>query len=111
MKHTMDFKNKRIRFLFPVFASAILFAVSAAVMLLWNAIIPDISPLNPISYWQAMGLLVLCRILFGSLRFANARHHPRAIHGIREKFMNLNPEEQKAFREEWKTRCHSRKSD
>ncbi|MDR2386761.1 MAG: hypothetical protein LBE80_04140 [Deltaproteobacteria bacterium] len=35
------------------------------VMLLWNAVIPDISSLGSLSYLQALGLLILCRLFFG----------------------------------------------
>lgn len=44
------------------------------VMWLWNAILPAILPAHPISYWQSVGLLVLARILFGSL--GHGRHKP-----------------------------------
>ncbi len=36
-----------------------------AVMLLWNAVITSIFGLGVITYLQALGLLALCRILFG----------------------------------------------
>jgi hypothetical protein len=35
-------------------------------MLLWNALIPDIFHGPELNYWQALGLLVLARILVGS---------------------------------------------
>jgi hypothetical protein len=35
------------------------------VMYLWNAILPDLFGLRTITFWQALGLLALCRILFG----------------------------------------------
>lgn len=34
-------------------------------MWLWNALIPQIFGLSVISYWQAVGLLILFKILFG----------------------------------------------
>ena len=37
-------------------------------MLLWNALIPAIFGLKAITYLQALGLLVLARILFGGFR-------------------------------------------
>jgi hypothetical protein len=39
---------------------------------LWNWLIPDIFGLNPISYWQAFGLLFLAKLLFGGF----GHHHP-----------------------------------
>jgi len=44
-------------------AMAAVFGV--AVMFLWNALIPTIFGLTVINFWQALGLLVLARILFG----------------------------------------------
>jgi hypothetical protein len=58
--------------------------ISAVVMLLWNAIVPDITGWTKINYWQAAGLLILIRLLFSGFgRFAHGmgrhrhwrRHH------------------------------------
>lgn len=81
--------------------------LSLIVMLLWNAILPDLLEANSISYWQALGLLILCKILFGGFgpggrkRFGPPRH-------IRRKWRNMNVEERQKFKEEWKTRCQWR---
>ena len=103
-------KPNRIKkrfFLFPLFFLAGLFAVSAVVMLLWNAIIPTISGITPLSYWQAMGLFVLCRILFGGFKFSRHRnaHRHFAHHGFKDKFMDMNDEEKQQFKNQWKQRC------
>ncbi len=52
------------------------------VMLLWNWIMPHLFAGSALlDYWRALGLLVLCRILFGGLggrhRDAGARHWQR----------------------------------
>lgn len=39
--------------------------LTALVMLLWNALIPAIVGWAPIGFWQALGLMLLCRLLFG----------------------------------------------
>ncbi len=39
-----------------------------AVHQLWNAFVPVVFGLPALSYWQALGLLCLCTILFGSWR-------------------------------------------
>ena len=36
-----------------------------AFMWLWNWLIPDIFGLMPITYWQAIGLLVMAKLIFG----------------------------------------------
>jgi hypothetical protein len=79
----------------------------AVVMLLWNAIIPDITGWKAINYWQALGLLVLCKILFGG--FGGPKHHqgrpPFMMRKFREKFANATPEEREALKAEWRNRC------
>ena len=37
------------------------------VQLLWNWLLPELFGFPQLSYWQALGLLALCRILFGSI--------------------------------------------
>ena len=77
-------------------------------MLLWNFIFPSVLHTERISYWQAVALLVLCRILF----FGFNRRHKDHKHNMwrggqhwRQKWMNMNDEERSRFREEWKRRC------
>lgn len=53
--------------------AGILALVSLAVMYLWNWLIPSIFTGGPeITYWQALGLLILSKILFGGFK----PHHP-----------------------------------
>ena len=37
------------------------------VMLLWNWLMPDIFGLTEINYWQAFGIIILARLIFGIL--------------------------------------------
>jgi hypothetical protein len=54
------------RFIFiPIGVAAILALVSYVVMQLWNNLLPDILHVGTITYWQAMGIFILCKILFG----------------------------------------------
>lgn len=88
-----------------------LFLFSGAVMLLWNAVLPDISGLHAVTYWQAMGILLLSKILFGGFRgmHNHGRHHHHHLgRDLREKWMRMDPEERKKMteemRNEWKQR-------
>ena len=71
-----------------VFGLAAIAVLGGIVMLLWNAIIPDLfAGAHSIDYLRALGLLVLSRILFGGLRGHGGwhrRHHgqcpPRCDH-------------------------------
>jgi len=68
-----------------------------AVMLLWNVLIPPIFALPQIGYLQAVGLLVLARLLFGGMGGSGWRHHHHGGHGakdkLREKWLNMNEDE------------------
>jgi hypothetical protein len=99
-------------FIFLFFAAAAAFALAAVVMLLWNAILPPLLKVNRIGYWQALGLLVLCKILFGSFRGGKTGKY-RPFGGppahLKEKWMSMSEAEKQQFREAWKKRCAERK--
>ena len=96
----------RRRWLFPLIPLAAIAVFSLVVMLLWNAIIPGITGWALLTYWKAMGLLILCKILFGGFPGRRGGHgggpwgHQARMR--REWWKNLSEEE----RESWKTRRH-----
>lgn len=94
-------KRRPIFILIPM---AIFFALGGIVMILWNWLIPVIFGLKTITYFQALGLFLLSRILLGSFGFGNKRP-PFANTKFREKMMNMTDEERQQFKEEWKNRC------
>jgi hypothetical protein len=55
-------------------AGGLVLLFGALVMVLWNAILPHLLGVSPIGYWQSVGLLLLTRILIGSLGMARGRH-------------------------------------
>jgi hypothetical protein len=107
MENTRRFKCGRGFFFVPFFLLAI-FGIGYLVMFLWNAILPEVAHLSPLSYWQAMGLLLLCRILFGGFRFRGMSGRGPSFanrKSIQESFMKMTDEERAAFRQKWKQRC------
>jgi hypothetical protein len=85
------------RLLWGIAAGAVLLAVfGAAVMLLWNALLPGIAGWPAIGYLQAVGILALARILVGRPGGWD-RHHIRGGNAFREKWMKMTPEEQEEF--------------
>lgn len=66
------------------------------VMLLWNWITPALFGLREVTFWQALGLLALCRILFGGF---GGHRHPKHRQRIRERWEGMTPEERDKFRE------------
>ena len=56
----------RGRFVFiPIGIAAFLSLISYVVMQLWNNLLPGILHVTAITFWQAMGIFILCKILFG----------------------------------------------
>lgn len=99
------YKRRPFFLLIPVF----ILAVSGVVMLLWNALLPEILGVKAITYWQAMGLLILCRILFGGFRFGGGGRPPFGPPAhLRRKWMSMTDEEKANFKEEWRKRCENR---
>ncbi len=104
--------NKRFRrrggFLFALFFPLLWLVLSAVVMWLWNAILPSLLHTNTITYWQSVGLLLLCRILFGGFRFNPSGNRPRfgnVGENMREKWKGMSNEERMKFRTEMRNRC------
>ena len=93
----------RMRFLAPIGFLAVAAGFSAVVMLLWNWLIPAIFGLAAVNYWQALGILALCRLLFGSfggwrhMMHGGQRGGMHGAHHIREKWMKMTPEQRKEF--------------
>jgi hypothetical protein len=81
-------------FIIPA-AAACAAVFACAVMLLWNALLPGIAGLPVIGFWQAAGLLVLSRILFGGL--GGMGWHRGHKNSFKEKWLHMNDEERKAF--------------
>lgn len=85
--------------------------LGAAVMWLWNAVIPEVLPAKPLSYWQAVGLLILSRILFGRLHYGPPGSSAKIWNKRREwreKWMNMSEEERAQFKEKWRSRCRDK---
>jgi hypothetical protein len=55
--------------------TAFAFLFGAVVMWLWNALMPVIFHLGIITYWQAVGLAILGRLLFGGFHHGGHHHH------------------------------------
>ncbi|MCB0471639.1 MAG: hypothetical protein KDC69_06750 [Flavobacteriaceae bacterium] len=94
--------RRRFFFLVPVI---LVFGLSALVMWLWNAILPDLINVNSITYWQALGILLLSKILFGGFSGCGGhRHFTHKRHFINEmrKMKDMTPEEREKFKTAWK---------
>ncbi|OEZ60620.1 hypothetical protein [Duganella sp. HH105] len=98
--------KKKLLFLPLVLAGVAL--LGWVVMLLWNWVMPGLFTGSlQIDYWRALGLLVLCRILFGGF---HGRHGHR--HGGRERWQRwqaMTPEERAQFHKDRQGFCRPNK--
>lgn len=85
------------------------------IRLLWNWLTPTLFGWPEITFWQALGLLALCRILFGGFsshkggghgepRF-RARMADRMADRVARRLEVMTPEERERFRQRLRERC------
>jgi hypothetical protein len=61
-------RRKKLILLSPLFVAGLLGFVAlggAIVQQLWNWLLPPLFGWHEVTFWQALGVLALCRILFG----------------------------------------------
>lgn len=104
MNHNKQRVKKRIAF-GALFIIAV-FGLPYVVMLLWNAILPNVIGVKTISYLQAIGIFILSKILFGGFRFGGKRGQHKMKQHFKNKLMDMSDEERQAFRQKWKERCN-----
>ena len=88
---------RRMKFVGMRFVAFGMVAVGVAGLVtsgLWNVLMPAIFGLPAISFWQALGLLVLSRLLFGHWGGKRGRK-PKFVRGMDD----LTPEQRERFRE------------
>jgi hypothetical protein len=82
---------------FVLFAVAAILVFGFVVMHLWNWLMPSLFGWRFINFWQALGLFVLSRILFGGFRGRPAG--PRDWrHRMLERWDHMTLEEREKFR-------------
>ena len=100
MKKGWVLKGMKLIFFFVLAALALTFVV----MSLWNWLMPALFGLRVITFGQALGLLVLFKILFGGFR---GRPGDRMWWRRRmmERWEQMTPEEREKFRQGMRGRC------
>jgi len=100
-------KVKKMMWIAPLAILAIIlfiFVGGEVVMRLWNWLLPPLFGWRLVTFWQAIGLLALCRILFGGFgHHGSGRSHFRRRMG--EKWEKMTPEERERFRQGMRERC------
>ena len=93
--------------LVPLVIALFIFIGGEIVMRLWNWLVPMLFGLRQITFWQAIGILALCRILFGSHGFRGGRPNfrRRIQERMDERWERMTPEERERLRQSWRGRC------
>jgi hypothetical protein len=86
-----------------VLAALFATALSFVVMELWNWLVPTIIGWKTIDFWQALGLLVLTRLLVGFR--GGFGHHGHWRGRMSERWQRMTPEEREKFRAGMHERC------
>lgn len=94
-----------------VMIAAFVFVFGFVTEHLWNWLVPSITGWHTITYWQAVGLLLLCKILFGGFhkhgyrrggdRWREKREWKRRM---KERWEHMTPDERESFRAAMKQR-------
>ena len=94
-----------------VFVAAFLLVMGTVVMALWNWLMPSIFNLPPLDLGQAIGLLLLARVLSGGFRLGlmGSKEDWAQKKEMWEKFSNMPPEERRKWKEDLRERCESRR--
>jgi len=95
---------KRKLFFLPILIPALLALVSYVVMELWNNLLPAILHVGVINFWQAMGIFILCKILFGFGKGGRGfggfgGGAPWMRNKMEARFNNMTPEEKERFKQ------------
>jgi len=93
---------------FAVLAVLAAGVVGLVVMALWNWLVPALFGGRAIDFWQALGLLVLARLLVGSLRRG---HHGHWRGRFAARWAEMSDEERARVRVSMQRRCGHRGGD
>ncbi|MFZ0418324.1 MAG: hypothetical protein WAM04_09465 [Candidatus Sulfotelmatobacter sp.] len=74
------------------------------VLHLWNWLLPPLFGWRQITFWQAVGILALCRILFGGVSGRGFRHS-NFRNRMAGRWQRMTPEERETFRQGMRGRC------
>jgi uncharacterized membrane protein len=101
--------KKKWIWLVPLVIPAMLLFIALGgevVQKLWNWLLPPLFGWRLITFWQALGMLALCRILFGGFGFGGqGSHRSNFRRRMAERRERMTPEEQERFREGLRGRC------
>src|ERR1700757_1832529 len=93
--------RKRLSWMIPaaIVGTLVFIALGGAVVrLLWNWVTPPLFGFHLITFWQAVALLALCRILFGGFGMRGG-HRAYGRRRMRDRWREMSPEERQRIRD------------
>jgi len=91
-----------------VCAALAVVALGFVIMTLWNHILVAVLGVKVITYYQALGIFVLSKLLFGGFKGRGCGCGFRGRgREMKEKWMNMTPEEREQFKQNWRSRCRT----
>jgi hypothetical protein len=99
--------RRRWLFLAPLAIGGLLVFIALGgviVQHLWNWLLPGLFGWQKVTFWQALGLLALCRILFGRTGFHRSGGS-RFRRRMAERWGHMSPEDRERFRQGMGARC------
>ncbi len=103
----MRSRLKRMIWIAPAAIIGILLFIAIGgelVLHLWNWLLPPLFGWRQITFWQSVGILALCRILFGGIS-GRGLHRSYSGRRMAERWRNMTPEEREKFRQSMRGRC------
>jgi Ca2+/H+ antiporter, TMEM165/GDT1 family len=90
-----------------VIGAAAVFLFGLILMNLWNAILPAVIHVSAITFWQAIGILLLSKILFGGFRggWGGGGRRAQWKEKMQNKWKEMTPEQRDQFKQDWRNRC------
>jgi len=94
--------------IFKIIACVVIFGslFTFIVMSLWNAILPAVIHVEAINFWQALGIIILSKILFSGMGGGGpwkGRH--RWKERMMDKWEHMSEEDKARFKSRWEERC------
>jgi hypothetical protein len=98
-----------MKWIFKIIGGMALFALAFflfgyVTMYLWNWLMPTLFHLPYVDFYQAVGLVLLGKILFGGVRMRGGRHWGYRKYW-KERMAEMSPEEREKFKTEFAERC------
>ena len=94
----------KFRFFIPLIVLAVVALLAFAVYGLWNGVLTDVLGVKSVTYWQALGILVLAKILFGFPRRGGRFGPPWRRRMMMKHWESLTPEQREQMRREMRER-------